>query len=84
MRCWRRLFGNEMSISLVALLCAARLARRAGASNEHQTHLAHKKELPPRTLQQDHAWGPTVLLGGGQFPMSEVTLYHTSLQRRTE
>ena len=27
--------------------------------------LAHKKQRPPRTLQQDYAWGPIVVRGGG-------------------
>ena len=30
-----------------------------------QGYLAHKKERPPRTLQQDYVWGPTVVQGGG-------------------
>jgi len=30
-----------------------------------QGYLVHKKTLPPRTLQQDYAEGPVVVLGGG-------------------
>ena len=30
-----------------------------------QGYLAHKKLLPPRTIQLDYAQGPTVVLGGG-------------------
>ena len=37
--------------------------------------LAHKKQRPPRTLQWDNAQGPTVVLRGGLFLMSEVPLY---------
>ena len=40
-----------------------------------QGYLAHKKLLPPGTIQQDYAQGPTVVLGGGVFLMSEVPLY---------
>ena len=39
-----------------------------------QGHLAHKKQQPPRTLQQAHAYGPSVVLGGSQFLMSKVLL----------
>ena len=28
-----------------------------------QGYLAHKKQRPPRTLKQDYAWGPMVVLG---------------------
>ena len=28
-------------------------------------YLAHNKTPPLRTLQQDHTWGPMVVLGGG-------------------
>ena len=28
-----------------------------------QGYLAHKKQRPPRTLQQDYAWGPVVVQG---------------------
>ena len=40
-----------------------------------QGYLAHKQPPPPRTLQQDYAEGPTEVLGGGCFLMSEVPLY---------
>ena len=40
-----------------------------------QGYLAHKKLHPPRTLQQEYAEGPMVVLGGGGFVMSEVPLY---------
>jgi len=39
-----------------------------------QGYVAHKKQPPPRTLQQDYAWGPIVLLREGSFLMSEVPL----------
>ena len=39
-----------------------------------QGYLAHKKQPAPMTLQQGYAQGPTVVLGGGQFLMSEVPL----------
>ena len=43
-----------------------------------QGYLAHKKHPPPTTLQKDYTlrvlwWS----YGGGQFLMSEVTLYRT-------
>ena len=40
-----------------------------------QGYLAHKKLLPPRTLQWAYAQGPMVVLGGVNFFMSEVPLY---------
>ena len=40
-----------------------------------QGYFAHKKPPSPRTLQQVHAQGPMVVLGGGQFLLSEVPLY---------
>ena len=40
-----------------------------------QGYLAHKKPQPPRNLQYDYAYGPTAVLGGGRFLMSEVSLY---------
>ena len=33
-------------------------------SASEQGYLAHNKPRPPRILQQDYAWGPTVVLGG--------------------
>ena len=39
-----------------------------------QVYLAHKKLPPPRTLQQDYAQGPMVVIRGGRFLMSEVPL----------
>ena len=30
-----------------------------------QGYLAHKKQHPPRTLHQDYAWVPMVVLGRG-------------------
>ena len=39
-----------------------------------QGYLAHKKQNPPRTLQQDYISGHMVALGEGQFLMSEVPL----------
>ena len=44
-----------------------------------QGYLAHKKLRPPRTLQQDYALGPMVVLGGGLFLMREVTMQPTSI-----
>ena len=40
-----------------------------------QGHLAHEKQPPRRTLQEDQAQGPMVILGGWVFRMSEVPLY---------
>ena len=40
-----------------------------------QGYLAHKKQRPPRTQQQEHAQGRMVVLrGGGLFLMSELPL----------
>ena len=41
---------------------------------EVQGYLAHKKLSPPRTLQWAYAQGPTVVIWGGHFIMSEVPL----------
>ena len=38
-----------------------------------QGYLAHKKLHPPRTLQQDHAVGPTGVLGGWAFSYEQGT-----------
>ena len=43
--------------------------------NRLQGYLAHKKQPPPRTLQEDNVEGPLVVLGGWVFLMSEVPLY---------
>ena len=32
---------------------------------EREGYLAHKKQRPPRTLQQQYAYGPMATLGGG-------------------
>jgi hypothetical protein len=32
-----------------------------------QGYPAHKKPHPPRSLQQDYAYGPTAVQGGGAF-----------------
>jgi len=45
-----------------------------------QGYLAHKKLPRPRTLQQAQAWGPPVLLRGGQLLMSEVPLPRQALR----
>ena len=37
-----------------------------------QGYLARKKTPHPRTLQQDYAKDPTLVLGGGRFLMIEV------------
>ena len=43
-----------------------------------QGYLAHTKTFPPRTLQQDYAQGPMVVLwGGGLFDTSETPLSTT-------
>ena len=54
----------------------ARSAPRMALWHIHavQGYLAHKKQRPPRTLQQDYAQHLTVVLGGGRFLMSEVHL----------
>ena len=39
-----------------------------------QGYLAHKKPRPPKTLQEDYAYEPTIVLGGGRFLMSEAPL----------
>ena len=39
-----------------------------------QGYLAYKKPPPRRTLQQEYARGPMVVLQGGLFFMSEVPL----------
>ena len=48
-----------------------------------QRSLAHMKHRPPRALQQDYAYDPTVFLGGGLFLMSEVPLYSGGAHRAT-
>ena len=40
-----------------------------------QGYLAHKKQRPPKTLQQEYAQGPTVVLRERKFLMSELPLY---------
>ena len=45
--------------------------------NVVQGYFAPKKQHPPRTLQLDYAGGLTVVLGGGQFLISEVPLYRS-------
>ena len=42
-----------------------------------QRYPAHKKTPSPKTLQQASAQGSMQVLGGGNFLMSEVPLYHT-------
>ena len=38
-----------------------------------QGYLVHKKLHPPRTLQQDYAYGPTAVLRGGAFSYERDT-----------
>ena len=45
-----------------------------GAFVDIQGYLSHKKPHPPRTLREDSAYGPTAVLGGLRFLMSEVPL----------
>ena len=44
-----------------------------------QEYLAHKKTHPSRILPYAYAKGPTVVLRGGHFLMSEVPLYTEQL-----
>ena len=46
----------------------------AGTESILKGYLAHKKRQPPRALQYDYAYGPTVILGGWLFLMSEILL----------
>ena len=39
-----------------------------------QGYLVYKKTHPPRTLQQDYAYGPMAVLGGGRFLMGKLPL----------
>jgi hypothetical protein len=39
-----------------------------------QGYLADTKQYPPKNLQQEHAWAPMAVLGGGRFLMGEVPL----------
>ena len=43
--------------------------------SEVPLNLTYKKTHSPRTLSPAYAWGPTGVLGGWRFPMSEVHLY---------
>ena len=45
------------------------------AHTKLQGYLAKKKTPRPRNLQEGYAYGPMVILGGGRFLMSEVSLY---------
>ena len=38
---------------------------RGAHTHSPKGYLAHEKHSPPRTLQWDHAYGPTMVLGGG-------------------
>ena len=43
-------------------------AEYAHSCGHVQGYLSQQKQPPPRTLQQDYAWGPMVVLGGeGSF-----------------
>jgi len=46
-----------------------------------QGYLAHKKQRPPRTLQQAYTLGPMVVLGGWAFLMSEEVVSPAAMQR---
>ena len=50
-------------------------SREIELSKGLQGYLAHKKMHPRWTLQKGYAWGPTVVLGGWRFVMSEAPLY---------
>ena len=61
--------GRIQRAGRVRRLFAARPARVL------QGYLAHKKLHLPRRLQQDYAFDPTAVLGGGRFLMSKIPLY---------
>ena len=65
----RRFAENDESLLSLALTIQRIRSRSA------QGYLAHKKAPPPRNLQKAYAYGPTVLVGGGAFLISEVPLY---------
>ena len=44
------------------------------AGEVHVLQHIYQPPQSPRSLQQDYAWGPVVILGGGRFLMSEVPL----------
>ena len=45
-------------------------------------YLAHKEQRPPRTLQQDYAQGPTVVLWGLTISYERGTPVGTSTSRK--
>ena len=48
-----------------------------------QGHLTHKKQRPPRTLQQDYAQGPMVALGGWAVSYERGTPVHVRVPRHS-
>ena len=46
---------------------SSRGGKKIDKSADSYGYLAHKKPHPPRTLQQDYAYGPTAVLSGGAF-----------------
>ena len=57
---WIRIMYEKLITKLLERRCAFR--------GSLQGYLAHKKQRPPRTLQQDYAEGPALVLGGrGEF-----------------
>ena len=58
------------------------LSAPVGECEALQGYLAHKKLPPPRTLQQDHASTPAVILWGKQFLMSKAPLKWTRVRGR--
>ena len=68
----KRLGGAAPDVTAISDTCGR--GNRGGPLTVQECP-AHKKPPPPRTLQWAYAWGPTVVLGGGQFLMSEVLLY---------
>jgi len=73
--------------------CPSGLAKQLGAPGAFplkvdgcvQGYLAHKKPHPPRTLQQDYAYGPTAVLGVGAFSYGRGTpvprIQHVDLRK---
>ena len=49
------------------------MRRGRGLTSEVQGYLAHKKQPPPRSLQEDRAEGPMGILGGWAFSYERGT-----------
>ena len=69
----RRMMETQSCCRSRAPLAVLLLCQGLGTS-PIQGYLAHKKQPPTRTLQQDYTQGPMVFLGEGLFLMSEVPL----------